>query len=298
MQFKYPEIFWALFLLLIPLIVHFIQLRRFQRTSFTNVRLLQQVTAQSSKTRTLKKWLLLFSRLLLLAMLITAFAGPYRAEQQIDQQGESLIYLDNSFSMQLRSGDQSLLENAIQELIQGLPQTKEFTLFTNNRTYKKTQIKSIQNELLNIEPTYKQLDLQDVLFKAKGIIGETTGRQTDLIVLSDLQTRFTASQNIEPIEGISTSLVGLSPEEPSHVVLDSAFIANTTSDQIELNVRLTSPSPDFESVPVSLFNGEVLIAKSAATFEGNDSSELVFNLPAEQITNGRIEISDAGLPYD
>ncbi|MCE2612033.1 BatA and WFA domain-containing protein [Flavobacteriaceae bacterium D16] len=298
MQFKYPEIFWALFLLLIPLIIHFIQLRRFQRTSFTNVRLLQKVTAQSSKTRSLKKWLLLFSRLLLLTMLITAFAGPYIAEQQIGQKRESVIYLDNSFSMQLRSGDQSLLENALQELLQGLPESREFSLFTNQKTYRKTQIKEIQNELLNIEPTYKQLDLQDVLFKAKGLIEKRADVQTDLIILSDLQTRFITNQDIEPISGISTRLVSLTPDEISNVVLDSAFIAKTTTDQIELNVLLKSTSPDIENIPVSLFDGETLIAKSAAAFEDTNSSELVFTLPAEEIANGRIEISDGGLPYD
>ena len=298
MQFKYPEIFWALFLLLIPLIIHFIQLRRFQKTSFTNVRLLKQVTAQSSRTRSLKKWLLLFSRLLLLAMLITAFAGPYQAERQIGQSNETLIYLDNSFSMELSSGDQSLLDNAIQELIQGMPENKEFTLFTNDKTFKKTKIKGIQNELLTIEPSYKQLDLKDVLFKAQGMLADGFEQPTDLIILSDLQNRFIPFQSIDSITDVNTRLVALNPEEAFNVSLDSAYIANTTSDQIELVVRLKSTSSDIESVPVSLYNGETLIAKSAASFEEMDASELVFTLPADEIKDGRIAITDAGLPYD
>ena len=298
MQFKYPEIFWALFLLLIPLIIHFIQLRRFQRTAFTNVRLLKQVTAQSSKTRTLKKWLLLISRLLLLAMLITAFAGPYQAQQQIGQRRQTIIYLDNSFSMELRSGDQSLLDNAIQELIQGIPDTKEFTLFTNDKTFKKTRVKSVQNELLTIAPTYKQLDLKDVLFKARGMLEDGAEQSTDLIILSDLQTRFIPFQSIDSISGVNTRLVALRPEETLNLALDSAYIANTASDQIELVVRLKSTSSEIESVPVSLFDGETLIAKSAASFMEMETSELVFTLPAGEIRDGRIEISDAGLPYD
>ncbi|MBT8178954.1 MAG: hypothetical protein HKP60_07530, partial [Eudoraea sp.] len=96
MQFKYPEIFWALFLLLIPIIVHLIQLRKFRKTPFTNVRLLQKVTAKSSKARSLKRWLLLFSRLLLLAMLIMAFSGPYLANVDVEKSKETIIYLDNS----------------------------------------------------------------------------------------------------------------------------------------------------------------------------------------------------------
>ena len=37
MQFKNPEILYALFLLLIPIIVHLFQLRKFQKVTFTNV---------------------------------------------------------------------------------------------------------------------------------------------------------------------------------------------------------------------------------------------------------------------
>lgn len=297
MQFKHPEIFWALFLLLIPLIIHFIQLRRFRKTPFTNVRLLQKVTAQSSKTRNLKKWLLLISRLLLLGMLITAFTGPYQSEQRTGQSWETLIYLDNSFSMQARSGDRTLLENTIQELVQGLPENKEFTLFTNDQVFKKTQIKSIQNELLNIVPTYKQLDLQDVLLKSRSLI-EHRDQEAELILLTDLQDRFVAGSGPETPAELIARIVALSPEVATNVSVDSVYIANTTVDQIELLVQLQSSAPDSESTPVSLFNGETLIAKSAASFDEGGKSEVAFTLPAGEILDGRIEITDAGLSYD
>ncbi|MCH7524070.1 MAG: BatA domain-containing protein, partial [Bacteroidetes bacterium] len=43
MQFKYPELLYALLLLLIPIIVHLFQLRKFQKVAFTNVQFLKQV---------------------------------------------------------------------------------------------------------------------------------------------------------------------------------------------------------------------------------------------------------------
>ncbi|MDX1314918.1 MAG: hypothetical protein R3356_05400, partial [Eudoraea sp.] len=144
----------------------------------------------------------------------------------------------------------------------------------------------------------KQLDIQDVVLKAKGMLGEETEQAADLIILSDLQSRFVPLKTLETTPGLNARLVALIPEEPNNIVLDSAYITNTTSDQIELAVRLSSDSPETESVPVSLFDGETLIAKSAASFEEMESSELVFTLPANEIKDGRIEISDAGLPYD
>ncbi len=44
MQFKNPEILYALFLLLIPIIVHLFQLRKFQKVAFTNVAFLKEAT--------------------------------------------------------------------------------------------------------------------------------------------------------------------------------------------------------------------------------------------------------------
>ena len=37
MQFKNPELLYALFLLVIPILIHLFQLRRFQKVEFTNV---------------------------------------------------------------------------------------------------------------------------------------------------------------------------------------------------------------------------------------------------------------------
>ena len=70
MQFKHPELLYALFLLLIPIIVHLFQFRKFQKEDFTNVAFLKEVTLQTRKSSQLKKWLTLLTRLLLFAAII------------------------------------------------------------------------------------------------------------------------------------------------------------------------------------------------------------------------------------
>src|SRR5680860_782391 len=105
MQFKYPELLWALFLLLIPIIIHLFQLRRFQKTPFTNVKFLKKVVSESRRSNVLKKWLLLLTRLVMLAGLVIAFAQPFLADQSALQQKETVIYLDDSFSCLLYTSD-------------------------------------------------------------------------------------------------------------------------------------------------------------------------------------------------
>ncbi|MFN3968968.1 BatA domain-containing protein, partial [Flavobacterium sp.] len=43
MQFKHPEILYFLFLLVIPILVHLFQLRRFKKEYFTNVQFLKEL---------------------------------------------------------------------------------------------------------------------------------------------------------------------------------------------------------------------------------------------------------------
>ena len=103
MQFKHPQILYALFLLLIPIIVHLFQLRKFQKESFTNVAFLKKVTLQTRKSSQIKKWVTLLTRMLLLACVIVAFAQPFTSKNNtFNTTPETVIYLDNSFSMEAK----------------------------------------------------------------------------------------------------------------------------------------------------------------------------------------------------
>src|SRR5690554_6648534 len=103
MQFKHPEFLYALFLLIIPILVHLFQLRKFQITPFTNVAFLQKISLQTRKSSKLKKWLVLLSRLFAIAFLVFAFAQPFfPAKDASAATAETVLYIDNSFSMQAR----------------------------------------------------------------------------------------------------------------------------------------------------------------------------------------------------
>ena len=119
MQFKHPEILYFLFVLVIPILVHLFQLRRFKTEYFTNVRILKELSIQTRKSSKIKKWLLLVTRLLLLTALIIAFAQPFfKAKDSNNKSNEMYIVLDNSYSMQAKGNKGELLKRAIQELLE------------------------------------------------------------------------------------------------------------------------------------------------------------------------------------
>mgnify|MGYP003649962328 FL=1 len=166
MQFKYPELLWGLLLLLIPILIHLFQLRRFKKTPFTNVKFLKQVVSESRKSSSLKKWLLLFTRMGLLAALVFAFAQPFIANDTALQEKETVFYLDDSFSMNGQIENVNLFKNTIQDFIKYIPNEQRFTLFTNKQVFKDVEVKDIQNELLNLSVAAEQLAIAEIVLKA------------------------------------------------------------------------------------------------------------------------------------
>ncbi|MCF8273164.1 MAG: VWA domain-containing protein [Flavobacteriaceae bacterium] len=295
MQFKHPELLYALFLLLIPIIIHLFQFRKFQKEAFTNVAFLKEVTIQTRKSSQLKKWLALLTRLLILATLIFAFAQPFLANtDRINSESETVIYLDNSFSMQAKGNQGELLKRAIQDIISNVPEAENISLITNENTYKNTTIKAIKNELLTLEYSSKSLSYDAALLKCKKLFKPSTSIK-NIIFISDFQENNTA---FNPVNDslFNIHAVKLNPININNISIDSAYISNTSGNNLELKVILKTTGKSVDNLPVSLFNNNQLIAKTSVSI--NKEAETAFSLPVNEIINGKISIEDTHLQYD
>ncbi|UOY06309.1 BatA domain-containing protein [Muricauda sp. SCSIO 64092] len=295
MQFKHPEILWALLLLLIPILIHLLQLRRFKKTPFTNVAMLQRVVSESRKSQNLKKWLLLFTRLFLLAFLIIAFAQPFSSKLDALTKRETVIYLDNSFSMQVKKDGMALLGKSIQDLIQIIPETTNFTLFTNEQTFQNVTIKQIQNNLLSLETSAKQLRLDQIVLKAKSLFTQDDKSIKELLIISDLQERMATANDVLDIENLH--IVQTLPVKRNNIYIDSLFLGQVDGNQISLNVQVVGLENN-ETVPISLYDDDRLIAKTAVKGEGSERTTSVLSLENGKSIKGRAVIEDQVLTYD
>ena len=295
MHFKHPEILWGLFLLLIPILIHLLQLRRFKKTAFTNVKMLQQVVAESQKSRSLKKWLLLFTRMLLFTALIIAFTQPFFAKNTVFKNKETIIYLDNSFSMQAKKGNTSLLEVAVQEIVKKAPKNTPITLFTNNNTFSNTTIEAIQNDLLSLNFSQNQLPLEAITLKATSLFSTASNSIKNLIVISDFQKNKEAS--LKPSKELNNYYIQLAPSKVENIAIDSIFYSPESNETTTIKIKL-SASQDLENQPISVYNGDQLIAKTAAEFNNTKSASVTISLPENDLILGKIQLEDAGLNYD
>jgi hypothetical protein len=296
MLFKHPELLWALFLLLIPIFIHLFQLRRFKKTPFTNVKILKKVVAESRKSKSIKKWLLLVVRLLLLTALILAFAQPFFPGKSALKNNEIVIYLDNSLSMQAKMGTTTLLENMVQGILKSVPEENVFTLFTNDNIFREVRIGDIKNDLLALPHSNNQLQLKDIDLKAKTLFSEAEGTPKDLVLISDFQKSINWTPT-DSLGDINRHLVRSAPEKLVNISIDTVFINSISSENLELK-SILSTNTVVDNTPISLYNGNKLIAKTSVTFNNDKQGEVVFTVPANELINGEILISDSGLNYD
>ncbi|MBZ9728954.1 BatA domain-containing protein [Salegentibacter sp. JZCK2] len=297
MEFKQPELLYALFLLLIPLAVHLFQLRRFQKEDFTNVKFLKKVIRQTRKSSRLKKWLVLATRMLMLSALILAFAQPYfPAENPEAASSNKVIFLDNSYSMQASGQNGELLSAAIQDLIKNLPENEEISLFTHNTEFRNLSAEELIPELQNLDFAENSSDFNTLKLRAEQLL-KASGNEKDCIIISDFQQNLNTEKLIDST-ALNYHLIPAVPENTQNISLDSMFISNREAEEISLQVLLSSTSEILEPVSVSVYNGEELLAKTAVNFEENQSIVTSFKINAEEIANGIISIEDASLEYD
>jgi len=296
MQFKHPELLYALFLLLIPIFIHLFQLRRFQKIDFTNVAFLQKVTIETRKSSQLKKWLTLLMRLAALACIILAFAQPFTASKTaLNTEKETVLYIDNSFSLQAKGSQGPLLQRALQDLFANASGTENIHWFTNTNQRKNATLEDFKNDVLSIPYTQEQLSASDVLLKATTLFSKNDGADKRLLYISDFQQQGSFP---DIPEDIKLEIVQLQPVSPSNISIDSAYFVSKSGENAQLNVKLSKQGTSNTSVPVSLRKGANLVAKTAADFSANTATTLQFALENPSGFNGVLELSDTGLNYD
>jgi hypothetical protein len=294
MQFKHPEILWFLFLLAIPILVHLFQLRRFQKQYFTNVRFLKELSMQTRKSSKIKKWLLLATRLLLLACLIIAFAQPFfKAADNENKGNEMVILLDNSYSMQAKGDKGELLKRAVQDLLENTPENQQFSLITNNNAYWNTDIKSIQKELQNMQYSSVPFHPDFLLTKAQ-TKSPNTGK--DVVVITDAINL--DSRNISRFATDSpTYFIVPEAENKNNIAIDSVFITQVLDNFYEIGVKLQTFGDASDDIPVALYNGKQLTAKTILKFGEEDNKTINFTIPKKDF-HGYVSINDNSLAYD
>ena len=293
MQFKNPEILYFLFLLIIPILVHLFQLRRFKKQEFTNVKLLKELEIQTRKSSTIKKWLLLATRLLLLAALIFAFAQPFFKAKDFDKKNNELIVvIDNSFSMQAKGNSGELLKRTIQDLLENTPEEQQLSVLTNDENFYDTNIRNIQKELQNLKYSSTPFNPAAIITR---IEAKKPGLPKDILFISDaVGLKDELKTNLSDASSLYYQTV--EANETNNIAIENVQISQVLDQFYELKISIKSYG-DFENdVPISMYNGKKLVGKALISKE-KPQKEILFTIPKNDF-HGYVTIQDNSLSYD
>ena len=301
MQFKHPELLYALFLLVIPIFIHLFQLRRFKKLEFSNLDFLKRVRIKTRKSSQLKKWLILLTRMAIFSCIILAFSQPFSASKSaLKNDKELVIYIDNSFSTQLIDTKGVSLQTHLQKLYSQDFYDYKINWLTNDFSKRNTSAQNFKNDILTINHSQRQLSPKEVIIKSNQLFStKNNNSEKRIIYISDFQSK---SEFPEVPDGITLDIVALKYQEVSNINIDSVFIANTNIASVNLKVIITGQGLIPETVPISLYNKNKLIAKTAVNFGQDINSikkkEVVFEIDNNEKFEGKLEITDPNLKFD
>ncbi|REH52589.1 putative membrane protein (TIGR02226 family) [Tenacibaculum gallaicum] len=287
MQFKHPEILYFLAFLLIPILVHLFQLQRFVKVPFTNVAFLQKLVLQTRKSSRIKKWLILATRLLLLAALIFAFAQPYFSNHKANEEQHFFIYLDNSLSTNAIGEKGNLLQIATQEIIENSTEKTSYSLLTNDHFYANKTAVELKEELLKTTNTAKNRNLADVFLKMTSEHKSATS-PTKNIVISDFQNTKREEINNAPE---NTSFVKLVPEQQSNVSIDSVFVDDNGGSNFNVRIIVKNQGNAKNDIPIAIYNNDKLLNKQTFSIEENKTLEVTFSVVKAPVFLGKVIIN-------
>src|ERR1700743_1934807 len=196
MHFLYTGFLFALISLVIPVIIHLFNFRKYQKIYFSNVQFLKEIQEQQSSRRNLKERLILAARLLALFFLVLAFTRPYISNQNNVNAGTQRaisVFLDNSYSMQTLNREGSLLDEAkrrAKEIASAYSMNDRFQLLTQDFEGKHQRLLSREEfndavDMVKISPMSR--NLQQIVNRQQSLLNTQASAAKAIFIISDFQ---------------------------------------------------------------------------------------------------------------
>ncbi|HOZ30802.1 MAG TPA: BatA domain-containing protein [Bacteroidales bacterium] len=311
MSFINPAFLWAMFAVSVPIVIHLINFRRHKTLYFSNTRFLEDIKKETQTRTKLKHLLILIARILTIAMLVLAFAGPFIPNNVSDNDKVSevnVIYVDNSFSMETDGKKGQLFDQAKQiakEIVFNSSASMEYLLITNDMLPENQFITSRDVFLRNLDKTNissNAVNINDIILKANTLIPEN--KKASLYIISDMQKSFMDNVDTKPNENIDIVLVPVIAAATNNLFIDTCWFSSPVhrfNGSEILNVRIVNSSKeDLFDLSLQLFINDSIKAMSGFDIEAGRSKdvEISYVNTTEGFVNGRLEVADYPVTYD
>ena len=242
-----PAFLAGLLALGLPLWLHRFAKQTQEKQRFASLMLIEAGDTRRSRAHELRYWLLLALRLLLLALLVLAFAGPLwrLAADPADPRGTTLhvVVVDASLSMQAE-GRWSRAREAAQGIIDALSGNDRAMLVAADHRLRILQDPVFPGQraqltaaLAGLQPGTSRLDYGLVVGGASGW-APAPGERLRVHLVTDLQqsggpVRFA---DLQPPPGVQVELVDVGADVPDNLFIASVGPAERTPDAVTVRI--------------------------------------------------------------
>ncbi|MDR1757595.1 MAG: BatA domain-containing protein [Bacteroidales bacterium] len=312
MNFTNPLFLYGLWAILVPVVIHLFNFRRYKTTYFSNVKLLQYILQQTKRESRLQHLVVLLFRVLGIALLVLAFARPYIPQnRQIDSSNKLVtIFLDNSYSMEANSPDGSLLQeacDAAKNVVNAFSFSDDFMLVTNDFSANEATVMN-RDEMLetldNIRVSVNSKTFDEMFDFASRTITRVHSPQTLSYVISDFQKSQFNFDRLSLDTAAHIFLLPLAAKQAANIAVDSCWFTTPvfkTGQSVTLTARVHNyGNSEIMKLPVRLFVNDQQRALATADLTANSFSEVRFSyfLDTEGIQRGIVQIDDSPITFD
>ncbi|NNJ53390.1 MAG: VWA domain-containing protein [Ignavibacteriaceae bacterium] len=209
MTFLNPAILFGLLAASIPILIHLLNLRKLKKIEFSTLQFLKELQKNKIRKIKLKQWLLLALRVLIILLIVTAFARPTLEGVSVGgttsaAKTTAVFILDDTFSMSVIDQQGSYFNNAkqtIKEILNQMQEGDEAGLILVSHQPEEinhtTNLERFKSELDDIQISFISNELNSAIVKAAKLIGTSRNFNKEIYLLTDFQKgRLTTQENV------------------------------------------------------------------------------------------------------
>ena len=313
MLFSHQAFLWGLLAVLVPVVIHLFNFRRYRKIYFSNVDALSELQSENRRRSDVRRWLVLLMRVLTIVFLVLAFAGPIIPGSENNMRSGATVvsvYIDNSYSMEGTSRDGSQLEVAKQkarEVVAAYSASDRYQLITCDMFGSQMRWLS-RDELLDaiddVQPSPAVRDISEVAARQSAFMSQSGAANRHAYIISDFQQSTSSLEELPVDSAVVFTMVPLTGTIADNVYIDTLkldapayFVGGTVA--VEVTV-VNGGSRDVEKVPVKLYvnNRERAMATVDLDAGASAKATLLFTIDGGGWHEGRVEIEDYPITYD
>lgn len=313
MAFTNPLILIGLTAILLPIIIHLFNFRRYKTVYFSNVKMLDEIKKKTKREQTIQQLIVLALRILGIAALVFAFAQPFipTDHSKKSKKGNLVtIFLDNSYSMESNSKEGTTLYDAIdaaKNIVSAFGFSDDFVLTTQDFSGEESHIlnKDEMLEMLDkVQISPNSHTMKDILTFEKNTSTNSNKGNIVHYYISDFQKNSFNIAQLNTDSATSSFLIPMPTEESNNVGIDSCWFLSPifkVGNQVTFFARVHNyGTEEVNKLPVKLYINDKQKAIAALDIPAHSfvDCRMVYNIEETGTQCGKVVLEDAPITFD